>query len=499
MGKAAMSNHTLQIYLAAAILVAAVGLYLYSHWQGGGNIFSNIWKQNANTMRFDVPFARFKGAETLRSARSRELIAEIQHVIQQDGLPADVFVDDSATFERAGKIPPPNIAVTLHNLFHRYYYDTDTESPDKSLEQLWNASPSEGGGWDVNPQSLDSVRPTLAQFESTQQAVRNALLQRVPPYRFYYIFIYPESLGMWDDAGVKVHTEASRYLSDYALLEEYTIARALLEGNIAEARDALAYVFRIAQLATRLANVGVRGDAALVRLQAFDVMQRVVLDPNFNKAHMVDLRDMLLEQYTDWTSEYDTWFGDRSSGIVLYHRLVLYYPEDILEEAELNELTQRVNRNDELNRRVVKSQLETFDKGFAKYHEADTAFYLRSMQQILDISKKPLIKRHDVLNQIREELLRMEGAADENGIATEPFVANMLLKDVSRLMQVFARDEAALGRTLALLDASLGHSSADKYRNPFTDEPFEIQKENGMLSITIPELPNPFRVPVFTE
>ena len=485
-----MANKNLRTYLAAAILTAVVGFYVYSHWRPSEHPFSGIRGRNFNSSQFDVPFARFRCAETLRAARLPELVAEVRRVIEQNGLPVDVFVDDTNMFdERKGETPPPNVAVTLYDEFHRFYA---LPNPDDALDPLWDASPE--GEWNVDEQILNSVRATLIRLEPKRQAIRTVLKR--PRSRFFYIFIYPEMLSPWDDVGVIVNTEASRYLSDYALLEEYAIAQALLDGNIGEAIDALAYVFRIAQLASRLANVGTRSDAAVVRFRAFDVMQRVILDPNFDRNHMVRLHNMLVEQHEDWTSERTVWFGDRASAIMLYHQLRLYLPVDVLEDVKFRELKRRGLVNE-----VAPGEFEPgkFDQGFNKYHEEDHAFYLRSMQRILDVSEKPFVERQDVLDQIAEELFRKEGTSDNVGIAMEPFVAGILLNDVEDLMRIFVRDKSALNRALVLTHRSLGQSNTDRYHDPFTGDPYEVHEQDGLLSITVPELPHPFRVPVFTE
>ena len=484
-----MANRILRIYLAAAILIVVVGVYVFTHSKGGGCSFSGIRARGLNTSKFDVPVARFRNVETLYKTQSDELAVEVQNVIEQNGLPADIFVDDTNSFKE--KKPPTNIATILDELFNVYYVP---EGPNDSLEKLWNASPI--GTWDIDEQKLASVRNTLYGFEPKRQAVRTALKRR--DTRFYYMFVYPDlrSPEARRDVGVTINTAASQYLSDYALLEEYAIAQTLLDGNIGESINALAYIFRTAYLASRLANVGTRSDAAVVRLRAFDVMQRVVLDPHFNRTHMLALRKMLAEQREHWVSEHTAWFGDRASGIVLYHRLLLHGPIVAFEDGEYNALVKREIINVDLAREGIK---DTFDFAFEKYYEADHAFYLRSMQQILDISKSPFANRQEVLVQIQEELRSKERMVDNAGVAMEPFVAGILLKDVPSLMELFAKDESALNRALVLMDASLGQNSATRYRNPFTDEPYEISTEEGWLSITTPALPRPFRVPIFAE
>ena len=474
-----MTKKNQQIALAAGVFALILGFYVYENISPG--TFSGLrGKHAAKIHDFKIDLQRFAYAETLRSIRvdSTEFIAEIENVIRQKGLPADVFVDKNAGKSSAERITGPNIAITLHDQFYKYY---DTEKPNKSLEKLWEKSPE--GPWDIDKQTLDSVKATLAELEPARLAIRSILKQ--PDTYFYYIFVYPQDLKSRFDVEITVNTEASRYLTDYTLLEEYVIAQALLDGNIAEAVGALAYMFRIAQLASYLGNVAVRSDAALVRLRAFDVMQRIVLDPKFNKSHMVYLRNMLQEQYKDWTSERVAWFGDRASGIKLYHQ-VLMYGESALEQSALDELKARGVDIDEV-----------FLPGFMKYHEADEVLYLQSMQKILDISDKPFRQRQDVLNQISDELHQKDNTSVD-GISTEAFLANMLLKDAGGLMRLFAKDRTALTRALALTSLSVGQSQTDNYRDFLTDEPYPVQKGDGFISITIGTLPRPFRVPDFT-
>ena len=144
--------------------------------------------------------------------------------------------------------------------------------------------------------------------------------------------------------------------------------------------------------------------------------------------------------------------------------------------------------------------MNRFARGFRKYHEADKVFYLRSMQNILDVSEKPFVERLDVLNQINKDIRASEHTVDDNGIATEHFVANLLLRNVEPLMRVFAQDQSALNRAIVAIHVSLGQRQlADRFRDPFTDEPYEVQKVEGRFSVSTTMLPRPFRVPDFTS
>jgi hypothetical protein len=121
------------------------------------------------------------------------------------------------------------------------------------------------------------------------------------------------------------------------------------------------------------------------------------------------------------------------------------------------------------------------------------------MQKILDVSQKPFKHRLEVLEKINNELAAGEYTTDDDGTATEHFVAGLMLKDVKTLMEVFAQDQSALNRALAAILKSLGQSNTDMYRDPFTDEPYEIRKVQSLFSVSAEMLPRPFRVPIFTN
>ena len=444
-------------YWAIAVVAVIIVIYACS------NNTQSLRTQQSES-RFGVPISRFAGAETFRHVRSPELIEEVKKLVEQNGLPADIFVDN---------IPQEtNIALALDSLFHEYYLREPND-----LQKLWEASPIDD--WEVDKQALDRIADILVQFDVKRRVIRN-MLRQTRTTRFYYIFDYRDSLGTIVLSGTPVNTSASKYLADYALLEEYVVAQSLLEGNIDAAMEALAFIFRIAYLATKLENVGVRGDAALVRLRTFKVMQRVVLDPQFNRNHMAFLRDMLLEQYENWTSEYVTWFGDRASGISLYHRILLDGAENALEEREFNLLNERGVWN-------------TFSRNFRRNHESDAVFYLRSMQKILDVSDRPFVDRQDVLRQIDRDIFLQKDTMGEF------FVANILLKDIENLMRIFAKDKSALSRAIVVIQQSLGQGNTDGYRDPFTGEPYEVRRVDGRLSVSAENFPHPFRVPIYAS
>ena len=376
-------SHTSRIVSITVVVVLVTFAFMYLL-----NGIGTRWK--SREQKFSVAFQRFTGVESLRRVKTPELVAEVEEILSKNGLPADVFFGLSS-YNPDDKEPISqfnNIAITLHIEFREFYPDPDDlQKPvNPELEKLWETSPI--GEWNLDEQKLDSLYTVLSKLESKRQTIRSKL-EDDRNTCFYYVFNHPESLkNKIGNSGTMVSTEASKYLADYALLEEYAIAQTLLEGNINEAIGGLAYIFRITQLASMLGNVGVRSDAALVRLRAFDVMQRVVLDPKFEKKHMIDLRTILAEQRDEWTSEYVAWFGDRASGMMLYHQVQMNGLDAALENAEREILEGR--------------DINALSRGIKKYREEDETFYLRAMQKILDVSAKPYVERSEILNQINQ-------------------------------------------------------------------------------------------------
>jgi hypothetical protein len=560
-----MLNKIPGIYLAVAILAVVVVFYVYSTLQRHKSVYSGHGEGGTRfgtAGAFDEPIQRFALADSLRKLSKPKpsdlgkggflsslfrrtpqvkqdaltraaLIAEINQLLEQEGMPADVFKEklpvmekDKKKWEEAVKKKEQdeksNIAITLFEQFNEYYTIKDipkeltdplpknisedelkkiqeqrkkqwailTEKhwENSSLRKLWDATPDgkniDEGKWDIDQQTLDNVSTILANFEEKRRTIRTKLGE--PGVRFDYIYVYPDSktLKSSSNTGRIVNTDASRFIADYALLEEYAMANALLKGDIGEATAALAHIFRMAQLASSLKVVGVRVDAAAVRLRAFVVMQRVVLDPQFEKKHLINLRNILSYQYDFWRPEYDTWFGDRASGVAFYHRVFAEGADAALEDADWELLLERWGER-------------KFNQGFKKYHEADEVFYLQSMQKILDVCHEPYVKRNEVLSQMAAEIRKKENNYDADGVSQEFLVAYLLLKDVRLTMEIFARDQSALDRALAAILFSLGQTDTDKFRDPFTDEPYEIRKVNSLITVTATALPQPFQVPDF--
>jgi hypothetical protein len=444
--------------LAGVILFAVVVFYVISTAHRNRTLYRNGEEKMVKFGETRVPFHAFSGVETLRAEKSPELIQEITNVIEQKGMPSDVFVDNQKE--------AMNIASTLNTVFGEY------AGKPGDLELLWRASPIDV--WDVNKAALDKVDVTLKNFETARLIVRGMLEQQ----ETFFDCIYRRSKD-WSWS-ISIDAEASKYIPDDGLLEEYSIAKSLLKGDIAGATDTLAYIFRLAQLSDAVGLPSVRSDAAMTRLRAIEVMQRIVLDPKFEKIHLIQLHDMLMEQLEQWTSEQRVWFGDRASGIRLYHRIMMTGPEEALEENEVNKLKDR-------------NVYGTFVKNYIQNHANDEIFYLRSMQKIIAASEKQFHLRVEVLNDIQNFLLAKEDTAEEY------FVSGFLLADIDRLMQIYAQDQSRLETAVLAMTVSLGIPNKLTFADPFTGKPYEVKQTGGMVIVSAQNKHRPFRVPDFSS
>ncbi|MDR3232820.1 MAG: hypothetical protein LBT46_04005 [Planctomycetaceae bacterium] len=480
-----MNNPYIRYFAAAVILLLVAVYYVVSTQHRNKTLYSSGEKRTILFGGEQVLFSRFSGAETLRHEKSPKLVKEISSVLKQKGMPADVFMDD---------VPDSiNIAVTLNKAFQTDSGNEDsgnTDSPDKGaenadnknkddsaedLKKLWGSSPMTG--WDVDKSKIDSLTDILKKFEHKRLTVRGMLEQ--PKTVFYYLYYRDQKWQM------RLDTDASQYIADYALLEEYALARALLRGDIPAATEAAAYVFRLAQLADGIGVIGVRCDAALTRLRFMEVLQRIVLDPKTEKEHLVFLRDMLSEQLEHWSPEHLTWFGDRASGISLYQRVMLSGPDGALEPFEVDKLQSR-------------NVYLTFVKGFLKNHAADEAFYLWSMQQIIDSSKERFFKRIDTINTIQNTLLKLQDTKNE------PFVAGLVLDNVDKFMRLFAQDLSRIETAVLALRLALEGSKESANRiassplDPFTGKAYQVKNQDGYVEVSAQNRLQPFRVKIIS-
>ena len=417
-----------------------------------------------------IPGKVFVKMEATRTDRDPELVEEIRKVIDEKGMPADIFQDD---------IPPEmNLGTELSRAFEIY------KNNPGELEQLREKSPR--GEWKIGREALQEVGDILTRTEQKRLDIREMLNKN--DVCFSFAFVHDPDYGDIPD------TSASDFLSDYLLLEEFAVAKALDEGRVEAATESLAYMFRMAQLAAEVKNVTVRTKAGEVRMKTMDVMQGVVLDPKFRESDMIYLLGMLQEQLDAWTPESAMWIGDRASGLVVFNLIRQHGLESALEPDEIAELRQR-------------GIFDSFSKGLLTNLPKDQAVYLRMMQRIIEESQNPFYQRVPELKRIEAELRGRRGAVDE------PVISEILLRGTTEIMKYCAQDRAKCEMAVLAMAASLGKTVATAKRphetlelDPLFGRKYEILKTTGtdeskadFVRVSFHSNLKPFRVPDFSK
>jgi hypothetical protein len=489
--------NTKSILIAAVILFIIFTCYIVSALQRHHRVQetrSDSLLISPKTLKFggeEVSGTMFRGMETARFEKDKELVAEIKKIIDQNETPSEIF-----------KNSPPgnvNVATALNNAFRL--------ENNEELNILRNAAPK-GEEWGISDETLDQLSEILARFETKRLNIRNILNR--PDSCFYFIFEQDEEFGEIIDL------QAADYLEDYLLLEEYAIAEALRSGRIEDALDSLVYVFRIAQLTAMIGVPAARSQAALIRLRAVDVMQTIVLHPKFNKRYLNGLYAMIREQLEHWTPDRMVWVADRASGLRTYHRILQYGLDAALTPAEINDLEKRdllvfierkqkkrkknttdnKNENEKEENEIKETIL--LKNNFLRGHISDETLYLRSMQKVIDVSEKPFYQRHSVLSEVIDEVVR---AMDQKESA--PVIAEILLRGIVESMRLHAQDRAACEMAFLAISVALEKPSfVSLTSNPFSEKGYEANQiedadnpKKKYIQVSFPDNRKLFRVP----
>lgn len=366
----------------------------------------------------DLPGKSFVGLEATRTDRNPELIDEVKNVIESGSAPSEIFKND---------VPPEmNIAGELRRQFEIY-----RQNPGE-LESLRRDNPYLEDK--VDSTVVRNVADVLERTEPKRLQIRQMLNQKDACFSFEFITLPPDPTQ--PDLGEIPETEASDFLSDYALLEEYAIARSLIDGDIRSAMESLAYIFRLAQLAAEVKNPGIRLQAGQIRLHAMDVLQVVLLDANLKETDLAYLFAMLQEQLDYWTPDADAWIGDRASGMKVYNLIMQYGLDVALEPDELEEMQLR-GIYDSLKRNLSKSLA------------SDQIFYLRSMQLIIESCQRPFYQRLDTLNKVDEQIRETQGTPNET------IIAEFLLRGIRDRMFFCSQDRTKCEMATLAMASSL--------------------------------------------
>ncbi len=429
----------------------------------------------------EMPGETFVGLEATRTEKNPGLVAEIQKVIDSGGMPGDVF--------RNNVPPEKNVASELSKSFD-LYRDNPAE-----LNILRDKVPR-GGDWCIDKDALEEVGDVLTRMEQKRLDIRDMLQQE--DVCFFFEFEHGS-----DEEAIP-RTDAADLLADYLLLEEFTIAKALQEGNIEDAITSLAYVFRLAQLAAEVKSPVIRTRAAEFRIRAVDILQTILLDPNCKVKNAQTVFEMLQEQLDAWTPDAAAWVGDRASGMKVFNLVRQYGLKEALEPDEVRELVDRGLLKTEITDKGEEREIVSVD--FYRNLADDEVYYLQTMQRIIESCDYPYYNRNPLFNRIESEGRTWRNTLEEKVVST------FLLRYISDGMRRFALDRAKCEMATLALAKALNKPVATKERpgetlsqDPLFGRDYEVRRiqseespKRPLVWVSFYSNIRPFRVPDFT-
>ncbi len=421
-----------------------------------------------------LPGAVFVGMEATRSETDPALVAEIQKVIADKTMPSDIFHDDVPAEK--------NIATELNRSFSLY-----RTNPDE-LNVLREKIPR-GGEWQIPAADLDAVQPTLERLEPKRQSIREKLLQE--DVCFSFEFLHPENQEAVPTG------DSADFLSDYLLLEEFAIAKALRNGDMDEAITSLSFVFRLAQLAAEVPSPSIRMRAAECRIRAIDILQTLLQNTHCQGPHAQRTLGMLQEQLDAWTPESVAWKGDRASGMKVFNLVRQYGLLGALEPDEIDEL---IERGLIQTREIKEGPNKGEEREVGDKLRDDEIYYLKTMTTLIAACDEPFFKRTAVLQNIEKERQAWYDTSEEKT------VSELLLRFFSQSMERFALDRAKCEMAVVALTTSLNRQMQVGV-NPLSGDKYDVHRiqdttENGsrrMVVVSFTGNVHPFRIPDFTQ
>ncbi len=233
-------------------------------------------------------------------------------------------------------------------------------------------------------------------------------------------------------------------------LEAFEAAEALADNEPARAVEALCAMLRLAACLDGTGHLDVRLSAALLRSEAFGVLQEIVHRCRTARGEIERLRQAVIEHLERWPDDADAWVGERALGLWSYELVRAGRALDLLAPGEAKQIAEE-------------GGLDQFAAAAARNVDRDERFYLEAMGKVIEASQQSYFTRLDMLSAIREDL------QDKRTTAEFPLVAGrLLLRDVWEAQEMQARDRANWEAWSVALSEATGRAA-----------PFEISPLSG--------------------
>ena len=373
----------------------------------------------------------------LEATRDPVLIDEYARVKEQGGTPEQLDDTDVKDIDNAAAVLIGQIA---------------KGRIDPLLDHVESLFPP--GEFVFDAKTMQHAAALVRQWDEQRRAVREALAR-------------PEcDLGIEYTAGYAADVKIVDIVRILARLEAFAIAEHLADNHLKSAIDTLDIYFRLVDCLAQSPHLDARLHAAYLRTDGFRILAAIVTRPSIDRSQVERLYKIVQRQLDNWPEDARAWIGERALGLHAYEMVRDGKVLDLMTVEEMEAF-----EKDKLDKSLVANTRQTVD--------ADEAFYMQAMRQVIESCEKPYHERQKILKQINLELQKRWDSPEY------PIVAGrLLLKDLERAQLVQARDRANAEAWALALAAALGAPPPEFKLSPVTGKPYRVQRKEDRIEVS---------------
>jgi len=373
----------------------------------------------------------------LRAAADPWLRDELARIEKEGGTPEQLSARHVPAERNAG--------AELAELFPEAQIDGLLAQSEKLLPE---------GEFRLGPAALEEAVALLRRYDRERLAARAALKR-------------PEcDFGIRFTDGFAAKLDFIRPVRLLARLEAFCAAEALSQNDPQTAADSLGTMLRLAECLGAQQHIEPRLEAALLRAEAFRVLQAVLLHRRTGAADLERLRGIVLGHLSRWPDDARAWFGERALGLWAYEVVRQGRAIELLTDKEIEQFQEQ-------------EILDGFPEAALRNADRDERFYLRTMRAVIESRDRPYHARTEQFRAIRAELHERRASPEFPLVA-----ARLLLPDVWPAQHMQARDRANWEAWAVALTAATGAGPAPFEICPMSGKRYRVEKVGDDVFVT---------------
>ncbi len=393
----------------------------------------------------------------LKGTPLEELQNELARIVEQQGTPELLDgVGSVAEEESSGRQPSSkrsripdysNVAAGLADAFSKKTLRSLQDAADKHYPRK---------RFEFNALQLRTATGFLSRHQDKLLRARKALQRPKCDFGFEHIRGFGNDVSFIDRARL-----AGR-------LEALSAAKSLfIDNDPQKAIRAMQNMLQWAKLLGSEWHAAARLQAGMLRAEALDVLQAIVLHPRCGGKDLERLHEIVYKHLAEWPRDADAWIGDRALGMHCYEVVRDGFIEGLLTQEEAEDFSGI-------------GSLEELSEAAKAIADEDELFYLCAMRKIIASCELPYYQRANVADEILAE------AAEKKDSPDYPLVADrLLLPDINHGLRMQAQDRAAAESWVIGLEAALARPISYKV-NPLTGKKYRISRGKKQVSVLEP-------------